>query len=213
MSSEQFPLEECKYFFGNGRIREHSFHRNYKFEGEHKIWYEDGTLRMCAFYKNGELEESKFWHANGQPARLEIFEKGVLIEQKDWYNNGQIKLHKLFKVEKRWYKIEKNWYRNGQLFESACFRTDLYFEGNRKRWNENGTIKYHDFWTDGKLEGEDRTWLDTGVVKRVYWFRERSFDFNLKKKHGFLRMKKILRRQSHITDNYLIPDLSRVVSL
>jgi antitoxin component YwqK of YwqJK toxin-antitoxin module len=204
MSSEQFPLEEYKKFFGNGQIREHGFCRGWKYEGERKIWHDNGSLWMHAFYKNGELESRKIWYSNGQLDCAEIFEEGNLIEETDWYQDGKIKLHKLNGTRKLWH-------RNGRLLESG-YRRDCHFEGERKQWHENGNIKYHDFWIAGILDGEDRTWLNTGTIDRhMYYFQSKSFDFNLKKKHGFLQMKKILRRRSYSTNTYLISDLSKIV--
>ena len=41
------------------------FYRDGKLEGEHKLWHENGQLRVQAFYRDGKLE-GECWYENGR---------------------------------------------------------------------------------------------------------------------------------------------------
>lgn len=104
MSSESdTKLEERKTFYGRGQLREQSFSRNGKLEGERKYWYENGRPREQSFYLRGKREgKCKWWYENGQIGEHGFWRNGEQEgENKGWYENGKLGA--------------QTFYRNGEL--------------------------------------------------------------------------------------------------
>ena len=75
-------LTECKCFYANGNIYEHSFYLNSKQHGEGNWFYEDGNIAEHCFYKNGKPHgECKWLYNDGS------------IKEHCFYKDGKEQLH------------------------------------------------------------------------------------------------------------------------
>jgi antitoxin component YwqK of YwqJK toxin-antitoxin module len=126
-----------------GRIREFSWHgngrlmcaeyknKNNKLEGERRVWYTTGQLRMREFYLDDKLEgKSEYWHENGQ------------LESQDFFQNRKPE------------GISKWWYNNGQI-RGVEFRKNGQINGICRGWDMNGNLIYYTLYEDGDCEDGD----------------------------------------------------------
>jgi antitoxin component YwqK of YwqJK toxin-antitoxin module len=97
--NENGKLEgERKLWYGTGNLKVQEFYRNGKREGVRKWWYENGQLSEQILYQDGE-KTGKFisFHANGRPLDLDFFRDGKIDgESKSWLESGNINQHVLF---------------------------------------------------------------------------------------------------------------------
>lgn len=79
-------------YIASGQILEENFFSNYSKHirhGSHKQWFEDGSVKIEANYKNGKENGPllSYWE-NGQAKRNDFYKKGRLKEGECWDKNG-----------------------------------------------------------------------------------------------------------------------------
>lgn len=95
------------------------------FDGEYKIWYAKGQLKIHSYYVKDSDEIYESWFPNGSP-RIKIYAKGCKFngEYKQWHRNGYLKTWYTFKNGKR-DGIYKQWFQDGELKKYSCFKNGV----------------------------------------------------------------------------------------
>lgn len=141
-------LLETKWFYNNGKVKRIG---NYKFskeieedckyykdmedcplskDGDYTEYFEDGSLSVKFFYKNG-LKEGHYtaYHANGNISVEGSYSQDM--KQNEW----------------------KIFYENGKLEEKGTF-VDSYEQGKWEYYFENGNLNNYGEYKDGKKDGK-----------------------------------------------------------
>jgi antitoxin component YwqK of YwqJK toxin-antitoxin module len=78
---------EYKIFNENGMLREHSYYKNGKLDGEYKDYHYNGKLSLHCYYKNGFFDgEYKSWWDGDYK---KYYSSGTLYKH-CYYKNGEI---------------------------------------------------------------------------------------------------------------------------
>lgn len=180
---------------------------------EKRYFLDDGKCWLWERYREDKLEECKQWDANGTPIDHRFYKNGKPDGiYRRWHNNGQPRVQQIFKDGVPEGKYE-TWYNAGQPW-SLAFCKGGQFEGEYQVWYDNGQIQSRSFYRNGKKDGESRYWHDNGTIQFHTYYQGGTIDskFSLKKKLSALYMKKYLRIRPPIINDYLISDLSKMVS-
>ncbi len=137
-------------FYENGTIKEQAIYRNDTLEGEHKFFYPSGTCEQIRQLRGG-LFEGRF---------QEFFENGTIKSEGDYLKNA---MHGTWKF----------YYPNGTLKEQVEFR-DNEENGPFREFYENGVLKTEgayrtpaEDWEGGKEDGELKEYGPDGQLQRV----------------------------------------------
>ena len=116
-------------------------------DGPVKEFYESGSLKEVAYYKNNKREGTSKWY----------YENGILQGErtfKDDILEGIIK----------WY------YTTGSLGTEFNYKNGL-LEGLTKLYWENGNIKAEHNYLNGKREGINKQYYENGELRFIYTFK------------------------------------------
>ena len=105
-------IEKKTIYYKNGKKEEEYWiNKKAEFEGEYKIWHENGNKLLECNYKNGKLEgEYKCWYENGNKCEEINYKNGGLKgEYKCWYKDGKLELWEYIIKRRTWIKIKENY--------------------------------------------------------------------------------------------------------
>ena len=92
-------MEEIKYYYINGQIREHYYELNGQRHGEYKAWYPNGQLCSYRLYVNDKRHgEYKQWYDNGQLYTHKNYDNGKLHGEYKFFNHNEGMIQSTFWV-------------------------------------------------------------------------------------------------------------------
>ncbi len=151
-------------FYDNGlKKMEFMFDKNYKKQGLHKWYYENGNLKKECFYKDDKRD-------------------GLY---KQYYENGDIKEECFYKDDKS-YGLYKEYYENGDIKEE-CFFKDGKRDGMDIIWSYRGDLMCLKIYKNDILKADCYFFYENGQTKYMNYYKKQIEKI---KKNGIKKVKK-----------------------
>ena len=143
--------------------------------GTHREWYDNGHLKKELCYKNGRLiKESSFNYRGVKSEEKKYDNENVSI--KKWYDNGKLNEEDILALggsQKN--GIWKSYYYHGQLEEEGNY-VNGYKNGIWKSYYSDGQLASEINYLEGRRNGTHREWFNNGKFKKIYDSLDSLFD-------------------------------------
>jgi len=151
--------------------------------GEHKIYYEDGSLFGIEHYKNYKKHGKMiYFHKNGNKDFDIEFLNGIRDGYYNKYENNEVKISKLYRNGTEVPYIKKSEITQENYLLELYYSSDKkdkyikvqvvnkVYEGKYTCWWPNGTIKAECHYVNGKIEGESIEYKENGsILRKTNW--------------------------------------------
>lgn len=161
-----YLVGDFEFFYDNGQLsRSGSSAADGSYQGTHRHYWQDGTLKGEYQYQNGQLHgEQKTWHNNGQLHRHEQRVNGSEFGlAESFHDNGQLASRKTYGANGM-EGLYETFHDNGKPEQRVNMLAGEY-QGERLYWAKDGWLVYQQHYLNGKLHGEERYYQAEGILR------------------------------------------------
>lgn len=150
-----FAINHIKYPFGHG-----------EFDGENKLYYENGHCKAEAYYRNGKVQGLiKSYYDNGNKCNFKIMKDNVKNGYDSmWHRNGTLK-YSTFNINGTIHGAYLEWDSLGILRISTNYLNGIE-NGVRHIWYTNGEYSEARY-VNGLPDGTSRIWHKNGSLETI----------------------------------------------
>jgi antitoxin component YwqK of YwqJK toxin-antitoxin module len=159
---------DFEFFYDNGRLsRKGSSDAKANYQGLHRHYWPDGTLKGEYQYQNGRLNgEQKSYYQNGQLQRHQQWRNGSEFGlAESFHADGQLASRRTYGAD----GIEglyETFHDNGKPEQKVNMLAGKY-QGERLYWAKDGWLFSQEYYVDGNKHGEQRTYQAKGILRAV----------------------------------------------